>query len=286
MHPAQRLRQALKTEQFVIAPGAMDCISARAVEQNGFHIIYMTGMGTSASRLGLPDYGLATMTEMVANAAAMTKAVRIPILADADTGYGNELNMTRTVIEYEHIGVAGIHIEDQVSPKKCGHLDRKLVIPRNEFVSKIAAAVAARENPDFLLIARTDAAGVLGYNEAIDRANAALDAGADMALVEAPETIDELLRVPQLVHGPCVLNILFGGKSPLLPFHLIVEAGYRLAFLSDVLLGSAFAAYDSVLRQVKDARQSASAPSLPHIAPAKEIFRRLGSEQWDALRAG
>ena len=284
MHPSQKLRKALSAEEFVIAPGAMDCISARAVEQNGFPVIYMTGMGTSASRLGLPDYGLATMTEMVANAAAMTKAVRIPIIADADTGYGNELNMTRTVIEYEQIGVAGIHIEDQVSPKKCGHLDQKQVIPRNEFVSKIAAAVAARQDPDFLLIARTDAAGVLGFDEAIDRANAALDIGADMALVEAPETVDELLRVPQLVRGPCVLNILFGGKSPLLPFELIVKAGYRLAFLSDVLLGSAFVAYDSVLGQVKDARKSAAAPCLPHIAPAKEIFRRLGSEQWDALR--
>ncbi len=285
MHPAQKLRQTLDEEPFVIAPGAMDCISARAVEQNGFAVIYMTGMGTSACRLGLPDYGLATMTEMVANAAAMTKAVRIPIIADADTGYGNELNMTRTVIEYEHIGVAGIHIEDQVSPKKCGHLDRKQVIPRNEFVSKIAAAVAARQNPGFLLIARTDAAGVLGFDEAIDRANAALDVGADMALVEAPETVDEVLRVPQLVRGPCVLNILFGGKSPLLPFELIVQAGYRLAFLSDVLLGSAFAAYDNVLCQVKEARQSAAVPSLPHIAPAREIFRRLGSEEWDSLRA-
>ena len=285
MHPAEQLRDALKKEKFVIAPGAMDCISATAVEQNGFSVIYMTGMGTSASRLGLPDYGLATLTEMVANAAAMTKAVRIPIIADADTGYGNELNMTRTVIEYEHIGVAGIHIEDQVSPKKCGHLDRKQVIPRNEYVSKIAAAVAARRNPDFVLIARTDAAGVLGFDEAIDRANAALDAGADMALVEAPETTDELLRVPQLVHGPCVLNILFGGKSPLLPFELVQQAGYRLAFLSDILLGSAFAAYDSALRQVRDASQSTDVPHLPHIVPPREIFRRLGSEQWDALRA-
>ncbi len=263
----------------------MDCISAAAVEQNGFSAIYMTGMGTSASRLGLPDYGLATMTEMVANAAAMSKVVRIPIIADADTGYGNELNMTRTVIEYEHSGAAGIHIEDQVSPKKCGHLDRKQVIPRNEFVSKIAAAAAARRNPDFLLIARTDANAVIGCNEAIDRANAALDAGADMALVEAPESVEQLLQVPHLVHGPCVLNILFGGKSPLLSFDQIEQAGYRLAFLSDVLMGSAFAAYDKVLKQVQDASRSVSALHLPHIAPPGEIFRRLGSEQWDALRS-
>ncbi|MFP5236848.1 MAG: oxaloacetate decarboxylase [Acidobacteriota bacterium] len=285
MHPAQQLRHALNTQRLIIAPGAMDCISAAAVEQNGFSAIYMTGMGTSACRLGLPDYGLATMTEMVANASAMSKTVRIPIIADADTGYGNELNMTRTVVEYEHTGVAGIHIEDQVSPKKCGHLDRKQVVPRNEFVSKISAAVSARRNPDFLLIARTDAAGVLGFNEAVDRANAALDAGADMALVEAVVSADQLLKVPQLVHGPCVLNILFGGKSPLLSFDLIEQAGYRLAFLSDVLLGSAFAAYDNVLHQVQEAATSSVALHLPHIAPPGEIFRRLGSEQWDALRA-
>lgn len=262
----------------------MDCVSAAVVEQNGFSAIYMTGMGTAACRLGLPDYGLATLTEMVANASAMTKTVRIPIIADADTGYGNELNMTRTVIEYEHAGVAGIHVEDQVSPKKCGHLDRKMVVPRNEFVSKIAAAVAARSNPDFLIVARTDSTAVLGFDEAIDRANAALDVGADMALVEAPESTDQILKVPRLVHGPCVLNILLGGKSPLLSFELIEQAGYRLAFLSDVLLGSAFAAYDHALRQVKEAAHSAGVLQLAHIAPAREIFRRLGSEQWDALR--
>ena len=285
MHPAEQLRQSLKSERLLIAPGAMDCVSAAVVEQNGFSAIYMTGMGTAACRLGLPDYGLATMTEMVANASAMTKAVHIPIIADADTGYGNELNMTRTVIEYEHIGAAGIHVEDQVSPKKCGHLDRKMVVPRNEFVSKIAAAVTARRNPDFLIIARTDSTAVLGFNEAIDRANAALDAGADMALVEAPESTDQLLKIPELVHGPCVLNILFGGKSPLVSFDLIEQAGYRLAFLSDVLLGSAFAAYDHALRQVRDAAHCTGVLQLPHIAPAREIFRRLGAEHWDALRA-
>ncbi len=285
MHAAAKLRQALKSNQLVIAPGAMDCISAAVVEQNGFSAIYMTGMGTAACRLGLPDYGLATMTEMVANASAMSKAVRIPIIADADTGYGNELNMTRTVMEYEHVGVAGIHVEDQVSPKKCGHLDRKMVIPRNEFVSKIAAAVAARCNPDFLIIARTDSNAVLGFDEAVDRANAALDVGADMALVEAPESADQLLKVPQLVHGPCVLNILLGGKSPLLSFAEIEQAGYRLAFLSDALLGSAFAAYDHALRGVREAAGSGGALHLPQIAPAREIFRRLGAERWDALRA-
>ncbi|MBW4027923.1 isocitrate lyase/PEP mutase family protein [Acidipila rosea] len=284
MHSASQLRRTLNGPGLTIAPGAMDCLSAAAVEQNGFSAIYMTGMGTSASRLGLPDYGLATMTEMVTNASAMASTVNIPIIADADTGYGNELNMTRTVMEFERSGVAGIHIEDQVFPKKCGHLDRKQVIPRENYIRKIAAAVSARRHPDFLIIARTDANAVVGFEEAIARANAALDVGADLALVEAPESVEQLLRVPQLVHGPCVLNILYGGRSPLLSFAQIEEAGYKLAFLSDVLLGSALAAYDSVLRTVHGASHSTSALNLPHIVSPREVFRRLGSERWDELR--
>ena len=174
MDPAYKLRQLLLNDDLIVAPGAYDCLSAKAVELAGFSAIYMTGMGTSASRLGLPDYGLATMSEMVANASAMTATVNIPIIADADTGYGNELNMTRTIYEYERHGAAGVHIEDQVSPKKCGHLNKKQVISEEEYVSKIHAAVKARTNPDFIIIARTDANAVVGFEEAIARANAAL----------------------------------------------------------------------------------------------------------------
>ena len=282
MNSVGRLRQLLLDSNLIVAPGAFDCLSARAVELAGFSAIYMTGMGTSASRLGLPDYGLATMTEMVANASDMATTVSIPIIADADTGYGNELNMARTVHEYERHGAAGVHVEDQVFPKKCGHLDRKQVIPRREFVGKIRAAVSARQSPDFIIIARTDCNSVLGFEEAIARANAALDVGADLALVEAPESTAQIEEIPQRVHGPCVLNMLLGGKSPLLSLHDVSSLGYKLVLLSDVLLCAAIAAYDSALTTVRTSRDPLHFPNT--LAP-KDIFKRLGAEQWDNLRA-
>jgi 2-methylisocitrate lyase-like PEP mutase family enzyme len=282
MNSAGRLRQLLLNNEFIVAPGAFDCLSAKAVELAGFSAIYMTGMGTSASRLGLPDYGLATMSEMVANASAMAATVKIPVIADADTGYGNELNMARTVHEYERHGAAGIHIEDQVFPKKCGHLDKKQVIPRNEFVSKIRAAVSARLDPDFIIIARTDCNAVMGFEEAIARANAALAVGADLALVEAPESMEQMEQIPQRVQGPCVLNMLLGGKSPLLSLADVESLGYRVVLLSDVLLGAAIAAYDSALDTVRTSRDPLH---FPNTLAVKDIFQRLGAAKWDKLRA-
>ncbi|MHB8389473.1 MAG: isocitrate lyase/PEP mutase family protein [Acidobacteriaceae bacterium] len=282
MNSVGRLRQLLLNNEFIVAPGAFDCLSAKAVELAGFSAIYMTGMGTSASRLGLPDYGLATMSEMVANASAMAATVKIPVIADADTGYGNELNMARTVHEYERHGAAGIHIEDQVFPKKCGHLDKKQVIPRNEFVSKIRAAVSARLDPDFIIIARTDCNAVMGFEEAIARANAALAVGADLALVEAPESMEQMEQIPQRVQGPCVLNMLLGGKSPLLSLADVGSLGYRVVLLSDVLLGAAIAAYDSALDTVRTSRDPLH---FPNTLAVKDIFQRLGAAKWDKLRA-
>lgn len=281
MNSVGRFRQMLLQDDFIVAPGAFDCLSAKSAELAGFSAIYMTGMGTSASRLGLPDYGLATMSEMVANASAMAATVKIPIIADADTGYGNELNMARTVHEYERHGAAGVHIEDQVFPKKCGHLDKKQVIPRQEFVSKIRAAVGARESPDFIIIARTDCNSVLGFEEAIARANAGLDAGADLALVEAPESIAQIEKVPQLVQGPCVLNMLLGGKSPVLSLDDVKSLGYRVVLLSDVLLCAAIRAYDSALATVRTSRDPLH---FPNTMAVKDIFQRLGAEKWDKLR--
>ena len=281
MNSSSGLRSQLQAGDFIVAPGAYDCLSAKAAELAGFSAIYMTGMGTSASRLGLPDYGLATMSEMVANAAAMSAATGIPVIADADTGYGNELNMTRTVREFERSGAAGIHIEDQVFPKKCGHLDGKQVIPRKAFVSKIRAAVKARQNEDFIIIARTDSNAVLGFEEAVWRANEALAVGADLALVEAPESMAELEQVPRRVHGPCVLNVLLGGKSPLLSLPAVRDFGYRMVLLSDVLLSAAITAYDSVLSTVRTSREPLHLKG--SISP-RDIFKRLGSEEWDGLR--
>src|SRR6201995_4630077 len=225
-----KLRDALNRPGMVVAPGAYDGLTARLVAQAGFPAVYMTGAGTSVAH-GYPDFGLLTATEMVANAGRMVRAVDVPVIADADTGYGNELNVVRTVMDYEQAGVAGLHIEDQVSPKRCGHLDDKEIVPREDWIAKIRAAADARRDPDFLIIARTDSRAVSGFEEAVGRANEALANGADMAFVEAPETEAEVPAVRRLVHGPCLLNVVWGGKTPVIDLRQAEAMGFRLAIV-------------------------------------------------------
>src|SRR5207302_1266654 len=196
MTQAARFRELLRRDGMVVAPGAYDCITARLIERAGFETVYMTGAGTAAT-LGYPDFGIVTMSEMVANAGRIAAAVGLPVIADADTGYGNELNLVRTVREYETAGVAGIHIEDQGFPKKCGHLEDKEIVPRGDWLAKIRAAANARRSPDFLVIARTASRAVLGFDEAVARGNAALEAGADMVFIEAPQSLEEVAAVPR-----------------------------------------------------------------------------------------
>jgi 2-methylisocitrate lyase-like PEP mutase family enzyme len=277
---AGRLRELLKRDGLIAAPGAYDCITARAVEHAGFPAVYMTGAGTAAT-LGYPDYGLVTMSEMAENAGRLAAAVRIPVIADADTGYGNELNVVRTVREFEQRGVAGIHIEDQSFPKKCGHLENKVVIPLQDYTAKIRAAVSAKRDPDFVVIARTDARAVLGFEEAIRRANAALEAGADLAFVEAPQTLEEVAAVPHLVRGPCLLNIVWRGKTPDVSLDSARAMGYRLAILPAVLFTAVIGVCDAMLRELQEIRR--------HPVPAgdltpQEAFRRFGADEWDPLR--
>ncbi|MDO8776760.1 MAG: isocitrate lyase/PEP mutase family protein [Burkholderiaceae bacterium] len=273
------LRQQLIVPGMVIAPGAYDGIGARLIEQAGFSAVYMTGAGTSSAR-GYPDFGLLTMSEMVENAAVMARAINVPLIADADTGYGNELNVTRTVREYEARGVAAIHIEDQVSPKRCGHLDGKQVISREEFVSKIRAAVEARRTAAFVIIARTDARAMLDLDEAIWRANAALQAGADMAFVEATQTLEEMAAVPKRVQGPCLLNVVPGGRTSNIDLREAEVMGYKLAILPGLMFKSAIEAGDAALAELK----------ATHLPPkmtqgVAQIFRRFGADEWDALRS-
>ena len=279
MKQSSAFRSLMGSNKIIVAPGAYDGVTARLIEHAGFPAVYMTGAGTAAT-LGYPDLGLVTMTEMVANAATLARSVNIPVIADADTGYGNELNVTRAVREYESRGVAGIHIEDQVAPKRCGHLDGKAIIPADEFVAKIRAAVAARRDPDFVIIARTDARAVAGFDEAISRANAAMAAGADMAFVEAVQTIEELKAVPKKVKGPCLLNVVRGGKTPDVDFAAAQEMGYKLAILPSLLIVAATEAYLSILRTVKETN---APPSSVGSVPVSEQFRRLGSDEWTAL---
>jgi 2-methylisocitrate lyase-like PEP mutase family enzyme len=278
MSTATSLRELLGSPGMVIAPGAYDAIGARLIEQAGFAAVYMTGAGTSAAR-GFPDFGLLSMSEMVDNAAVMARATHIPLIADADTGYGNELNVTRTVREYEARGVAAIHIEDQVSPKRCGHLEGKEVISRDEFVSKIRAAVEARRSKEFVVIARTDARAMLGLDEAIWRANASLEAGADMAFVEATQSVEEIAQVPKHVRGPCLLNVVPGGRTPSIDLREVERMGYKLAILPGLMLKAAIEAGDAALAELK----------ATHLPPkvtqsVAQTFRRFGADEWDALR--
>ena len=273
-------RERLRADGMITAPGAYDCITARLVEQAGFPAVYMTGAGTAAT-LGYPDYGLVTMSEMADNAGRLAAATTLPVIADADTGYGNELNVVRTVREYERRGVAGIHIEDQGFPKRCGHLEDKVVIPLGDYSAKIRAAASAKRDPDFLLIARTDSRAVLGFEEAIRRANAALEAGADMAFVEAPQTREEVAAIPRLVGGPCLLNVVWRGKTPDISLDDAQSMGYKVAILPALLFTAVIGVCDAMLEELRRTRR--------HPVPAADLtpaeaFRRLGAEEWDPLR--
>jgi 2-methylisocitrate lyase-like PEP mutase family enzyme len=280
MPPAPRsFRQLLDSDTFIVAPGAYDGITARLVEQAGFPVVYMTGAGTAAAR-GFPDYGLLTMTEMVENAAVLARSVAVPVFADADTGFGNELNVTRTVREYEARGVAGIHLEDQVSPKRCGHLDGKHVVDRVQFTSLVTAAVEARESSDFIIVARTDAVATDGLDEAVDRVNAALDAGADVAFVEALTTIDDVAAVPTRVHGPCLLNIVPGGKTPINDLTDVASMGYRIALCPGLLLGATVLIGDLVLKELAETNRHPSSGK----GSVGDFFARFGGAEWDDVR--
>ena len=280
MTQASRLRGLLQRDGMVVAPGAYDCITAKLIDQAGFAAVYMTGAGTAAS-LGYPDFGLVTMSEMVANAGRIAATVDAPVIADADTGYGNELNVFRTVREFERCGVAAIHIEDQGFPKKCGHLDDKQIIPREDYIAKIRAAVAARREHDFMIIARTDARAVAGFDEAVARANAALAAGAEMAFVEAPQTREEVAAVPRLVRGPCLLNVVRGGKTPDLDLRDAEAMGYKLAIVPGLLIKSVVGICDQMLAELKATHRH---PPLVTEITVAAMFRRFGADEWDALR--
>ncbi|MBR0828634.1 isocitrate lyase/PEP mutase family protein [Bradyrhizobium manausense] len=266
--------------EMIRAPGVYDGITAKLAEQAGFRALYMTGAGTSMAR-GFPDFGLLTLTEMATNAAMISRATNLPVIADADTGYGNELNVTRTVQEYERGGVAGLHIEDQLAPKRCGHLEGKELVPRDEFTAKIRAALAARHDPDFVIIARTDARAVLGLDEAVLRANAALAVGADVAFIEAAATMDEVRDIPKLVNGPCLLNIVVAGKTPDIGLAEAQAMGYRIAIMPSMLLSTVMNACDAVLEQVRETDRPVSSAGQASVSAR---FARFGADEWSALR--
>ena len=262
---AARLRALLGSGEAVLAPGAFDPLAARLVEEAGFPAVYMTGFGTSAALLGRPDVGLLTMTEMVDNARRIAGCVDIPVIADADTGYGNPLNVIRTVAAYENAGVAAIHLEDQVAPKKCGHMEGKLVIPAAEMAQKVRAAAEARSSADLVIIARTDARAVEGLASALDRAGRYREAGADVLFIEALTAEEEIVAAARAFPGvPLLFNWAEGGKTPPVSLERLRQLGYRIVIFPISTLLAATAAMRRVLREIAQAGTPAAIlPELP-----------------------
>jgi len=281
MSARKKLRELLARDQLLLAPGAFDGLSARLVEQAGFAAVYLSG-GAVARSTALPDLGLMTMSEVIERARQVTSAVKIPVIADADTGYGNALSVVRTVREFERAGVAAIHIEDQVTPKRCGHLDGKEVIPQEEMEDKIRAALEARSDPDFIVIARTDARAVHGLNDAIARARAFMQLGADAAFVEAAESEAELETIArELKDAPLIVNMTRGGKTPLLPASRLEAMGYRVAIYPSDTQRAAMKAMQETLAALK--RDGSTDAMDDKMVSFKERDRIAGLEEWEKI---
>jgi 2-methylisocitrate lyase-like PEP mutase family enzyme len=277
--PRAALRARLAEKQLIIAPGVFDGISACLAARLGFSAAYMTGAGIAASGFALPDIGLVTQTEMVERARMLVRALgEVPLIADADTGYGAALNVVRTVREYEAAGVAAIQLEDQAFPKKCGHLPDKELIPTEEFVVKLRAALETRTDPGLLVIARTDARGPLGIDAAIERARAYADAGADIIFVEAPQGTAEIEQIAKEVAAPLLINLVIGGLTPLESSARLQELGYAVAIHPSAVLGAAAFAMLGSLADLggKDAGQIL--PSTP-----AEFFNLVGLAEWSEI---
>ena len=277
MRATTTLRRMLNEPGIIVAPGAYDGISARLIERHGFKTVYMTGAGTAASALGQADLGLTTLTEMATHAGHIASCISLPLIADADTGYGNPLNVIRTVREYERAGVAALHLEDQVFPKKCGHIAGKAVIPMKEFAEKIRAAAENRTDPDFVIIARTDARAVNGIDDAIERGLRYREAGADVIFVEAPTSREEIERVAREIKAPLLSNQVPGGKTPGLTVTELETLGYKIVIFPVVSLMSATLAIESALTKLKE--HGTDWHEGPVLSPM-DIFQRVGIDWW------
>ncbi|HVC50529.1 MAG TPA: oxaloacetate decarboxylase [Stellaceae bacterium] len=280
MTPRQALRRLIARGDYTMVPGAYDTLTARLVEQAGFEAVYLTGGGYSRAS-GYPDIGLLTLNENVRWIGLTVEAVGIPVIADADTGYGNAINVIRTVREYEKSGVAGFHIEDQVAPKKCGHYEGKEVISKAEMVGKIKAAVDTRRDADMVIIARSDARAIEGLDAAIDRVNAYLEAGADVGFVEAPQTVEELRTVGRNVNGPNLVNVFEGGKTPMLAANELEEMGFRLGIYPSQTHRAAIRAAQRVLAVLKE--DGHTTRIVGELATFQDREVAVGTAAWRAL---
>ena len=274
MRPTTQFRRLLNQPGIIMAPGAYDCLTAKLIETAGFPAVYMTGAGTSVARLGYPDLALATMTEMRDNAAAIASIVDIPVIADADTGYGGILNIRRTIRQYERSGVAALHLEDQESPKRCGHLNDKRVIPLTDMLPKIRAAVDARTDDDFTIIVRTDALAVTGWDDAIRRCQEYINAGADALFVEALRTPDEVARAARELDIPLLYNYVETGKSPLLSAQELERLGFKIVIFPASALLTATQAVRQTLAALK--QQGTTAHLLANMTTLQDCFEAVG----------
>lgn len=274
--PALPLAVRLRQPGLVVAPGVFDMVSLRLADAMGFEALYMTGFGTVASHLGLPDAGLATYSDMVGRVTQMARMARTPLVADGDTGYGGLLNVAHTVRGYEAAGAAAIQLEDQEFPKKCGHTPGRRVIPTADMVRKIRVAVEARCNPDFLIIARTDARTSLGLDEALRRAEAYAKAGADVLFVESPESVEEMRQIGRSFDLPLLANMVEGGRTPVLPREELAAIGYRLAIFPVTALLAATEAMQAVYRQLL--QTGGSVPPAARLMPFADLTRLMGFE--------
>lgn len=283
MRSTTRLKDIVARRAAVQAPGTANALFARVIEELGFEVVYVTGAGIANMHLGAPDIGLTTLTEIANAVSAISDAVALPLVVDADTGFGNAVNMVRTVRVLERAGAAGLQIEDQMFPKKCGHFAGKDVIPQDEMVQKIKAAVDARRDGDLQIIARTDARAVEGLDRAIVRAQAYIEAGADIAFVEAPTSLAELARVTREVRAPHVANIVFGGKTPDPGQAELAKLGFSLVLYANAALQAAVRAAFDVLGALK--RDGSLESSAERIASFEERQRVVQKPAWDSLEA-
>ena len=280
--PTTRLRELLAREELLVAPGVFDGLSARLAERAGAEAVYASG-GAIARAAGYPDLGLLGVGEVLARLAQIAEAVAVPVIADADTGYGNALNVRRTVRAFERAGVAALHLEDQQSPKRCGHYEGKTLVPTDEMVGKLRAALEARSDPGLVIIARTDAIAVEGLEPALARAEAYAAAGADVLFVEAPESEAQIEAIARRLPGPKLINVFRGGKTPLLPSARLAALGYRVAILPSDLQRAAIRAMQETLVAIR--RDGNAAAVDERLATFAERDAIVGLEEYRALDA-
>lgn len=281
MNTKQQLRALVQARRGVIVPGAFNALSARVIEDLGFEAIYITGAGVTNMWFGLPDQGFMGLAEIADHTARIRDAVSLPLIVDADTGFGNALNVRHTVRTLERAGADCIQFEDQIAPKRCGHFAGKDVIPIDEAVNKIKAAADARQSADLLILARTDACAVLGFEAAIERAHRFAEAGADILFVEAVTSVDEIRALPQRLDCPQLMNMVVGGKTPIFSAEDLGGMGYGLVLYANAALQGAVAGMQKALTVLQEAKRLEEDPEL--LISFAERQRLVGKPQWDAL---